>query len=963
MAEEGVSNMFAFRDLGLSAKWLDLSSNTDNQFFATDIVTATNSTTDVVTKTQQRNAVVGGFFKIPPVLIPPDSENHESEDKNKLDQGPELEPLHDIKLDDFDVLDSFWQNAENSAGADAEYRTWEAFSNPDSPQPTPVFITEGGPSLYDAAIMEEDDPLRLRSTDDLVVQSQPFVAALLALILGRGSVFFGWDDAQVSFVPTTDKIRLSGYSTAVLRGLQRSCIKCGSATRMLSKWVQVTYTIRSNSSPVRVALARAVDVILLVLQQQLGKRGSQVRSLLQLQSLVAPVETLLGYLDELVDQVCETSTDEEVLSLVYKGTQEMEAQNSPLQPLMCEILARVTEPWADFAQKWIGVKAEEGFPMTKDGPGKSFVDVVNITSMDDSGYVTQERDYALDESRMPVFVPRDIGLVIFETGRNLRLLRTHHPNHPLCDPSLVASYKPPALKWLFDWKSIEMLQGEVRRFEEAIMRNIISRSSRGAQEDGSAAAVLSQPRGSLQVFGSDGAHLEERLLASIQELDQAPAMAVAEDGLAVLLEGYLFRQDGQVRSDESGFSPHWSLLPLLSFEPLATAQAKAINREYMRLLFTDHNLREHLRVQKQVQLLGNGMFCSRLSHALFDPDLDTAERKAGVALSGGIMGLRMNGRESWPPASSELRLALIGVLSEIYTDPSLSGEAVSGAEKADLPGDLSFSLRNLPPEEIDKCMDPSSLEALDFLRLAYNTPAPLSPIITPLILMKYDRIFKLLLRILRMLYVVGQLYRDTRMTERRGQRADDIWIRFSFEAQHYVQSIAAYFFDTGIQTSWNSFEQWLDKVEFDLSRQGDAEDADIRVVSPGEVQQQHDKMLNNIMNVLLLRKRRQPVMALVEDIFRLILKFSRQVQLEVGGKVDGDASHVIIQELYGQFRKKLQVFVTVCRGLSEREGGRSRDTMSSAMAQQGAAASDEESTVDRLLVNLDMLDYYSRPRF
>jgi len=953
MAAKDLANVFAFPDFDLSAKWLDSPSETGDQFFKTSVVTTSNLAGRGVTKALH-DAAVEGFFKIPGILTPPDSNTDENED-NKF--GQTLDPLHDIELTDLDILDGLWNNDTDPPPASTEYKTWEAFSDPDIPQSAPLFITEAGPSVYDAAIIEEDDPLDLGSTNDLVVQSQPYVAALLALTLGRGSVFFIWDARKALFVPAVEKMRISGYSTEVLQGLQELCIKCGTATRFLSSYVQLAY--RTRPSAVRVALAKAIDVLLLALQQQLGKRGGTVRSLLQLQSLVAPVKTLLVYLRELVHNVSRMRADEQVLSHVSNETQDLENKSSLLQALMCEVLSRVTEPWADFAQKWIGTKGEEGFPLTKDGPGKSFVKVKNITSVDDFGYETEERDYVLDESRMPDFVPPDIGLVLFEAGRNLRLLRAHHPNHPLCDPNtVIASSKPPDFKWLFDWKSIEDLQAEVKRYEKKMLRNIVSKSFDRTQEH--PAIFASNQSSTLQVFGDDGANLEQRLLTSIHELDQAPVMSVAEDRLAVLLEECLFHQDRQLQLNGSDFSPHWSLIPLFSFGPLVTSQAQLINREYMKLLFSDHNLREHLQVQKEFQLLGNGMFCSRLSHALFDPDLDTAERKAGVALSGGIMGLRMNGRETWPPASSELRLALMGVLSETYTEPSSSRKGSSQTQKADLPGDLSFSLRDLPPEEIDKCMDSTSLEALDFLRLAYKTPSPLSPIITPVILVKYDRIFKLLLRVLRMLYVVGQLYRDTRMTERRGQYADDTWLRFRFEAQHFVQSIATYFFDTGIQTSWNHFERWLDEVELDLSRV-DNDSLDTRAVSPDEVQEQHEKMLDHIMNVLLLRKRQQPVMTLVEDLFRLILKFSRQVQLEVGGKVDGDASSVIIREIYGKFKKKLEVFVTVCRGLSEKAGTRKWDVMPDEIRQGGVFK--EENTVDRLLVNLDMLGYYSRPRF
>ncbi|KAI0549728.1 Spc97/Spc98 family protein [Xylaria curta] len=953
MAKEEPANVFAFPDFNLSTKWPALPSKPEDQFFNLEVAKIANNQTNFgITSTQPPHTTANEFFKIPDALALSDLNGYGDEDN---DPSQITEPLHDINLPDLDIIDDLWHKGEDPPAVDAEYKTWEAFLFPDIPRPAPLFVTEAGPLAYDAAITDKDDPLRLGSTDHLIIQSNPYLAALLALTLGRGSVFFEWDTKKGTFIPAVEKMRISGYSTEILQGLQDSCLRSGTTTRFLSSYVQLAYRTRPVAA--KVALAKAVDVLLLAIQQQFGERGKDVKSLLQLQSLVEPIESMLLYLRDLVRSISRMRTDEHVLSQIFTETETLENEHSLLRALMCEVLSRVTEPWTDFVEKWIGVKSEGGVPLTKDGPGKSFVKVQNVTRIDDFGFEIEEREYVLDETRMPNFVPSDIALVMFEAGKTLRLLRTHHSDHPLCHIGIVSSSKPPDLKWLFDWKSIENLEDEVIRYEKTMIQRIIEKSSGSVLHSKHESDATSREQGMLQVFGNDGTHLEKRLLASIQALDQAPPIAVTQDVLSSLLEECLYRQGDHLRTNASDFGLHWSLIPLHSFGPLVMSQARLINREYMKLLFNAHDLKEHLRVQKEFQLLGNGMFCSRLSHALFNPDLDTAERRAGVALNGGIMGLRLNGRETWPPASSELRLALMGVLSDTYISPKSRESSPSGPATSDLPGDLSFALRDLPPEEIDKCMDPSSLEALDFLRLAYKTPAPLSPILTTMILVKYDRIFKLLLRILRMLYVVGQLFRDTSRMERQGRDPGDVWLRFRFEAQHLVQSVATYVFDTGIQMPWLQFEKWLEGVESDLTR-ADTNISDARVVSPDEVREEHEKMLDRIMTVLLLRKRQQPVLALLEDIFRLILRFSRQVQLEVGGKVAGDASRLIIQELYQTFRKKMGVFVTVCHGLNEKEGsaGRPGDERRSDAVGDG-------NTIDRLLVNLDMLGYYSRPRF
>ncbi|KAI2625191.1 hypothetical protein GGS21DRAFT_531678 [Xylaria nigripes] len=957
MAEEESADVFAFPDFSLSTKRLTLSRG--GQFFNIDVDAVNEPNNFNILDAQNSSASDHGFFKIPDALKQSDLSAHDVqiEDRSEIPQ-----PLHDTALTDLDIIDELWCIGPDPPVASADYKTWEGFTLPEISHSAPLFITEAGPSVYDAAIMDKDDPLELNNTNHLVIKANPYLAALVALTLGRASVFFVWDDPEGKFIPAVAKMRISGYSAEILNGLQYSCQRSGELTRFLSIYVQSTYQTRPSA--VKVALAKAIDLLLLAIQQQFGERGSQARSLLQLQSLVEPVHNMLEYLVKLVGDLFEL-IDEEIVSEVFRQTENMQNDDSFLRALMCELLSRVTEPWMEFVEKWIGVKGEGSFPLTKDGPGKSFVKVQAIAKVDHLGFQSEEREYVLDESCLPRFVPPDIALVIFETGRNLRLLRTHHPDHPLCQISAVAFSKPPGFKWLIDWKSVENQRIEVEKYEKAVLQMISAGSTEDISQSGAEDSASPQDSSMLQVFGNDGTQLESQLLASMRALDQAPPSAAAEDVLSVLLEKCLFPQDNQLRTMTSDFDLHWSLVPLYSLGPLVTTQARLVSREYLKLLFKVHDLRENLRIQKEFQLLGNGMFCSRLSHALFDPDLETAERKAGVALSGGILGLRLNGRETWPPASSELRLALMGVLSETYL-PILSRDShnQSSIESSKLPGDLSFGLRDLPADEIDKCLDPTSLEALDFLRLNYKTPAPLSPVLTPVILVKYDKIFKLLLRVLRMLYVVGQLFRDTSKAERRNQDVDTVWLRFRFEAQHFVQSITTYFFDTGIQIPWLDFEKWLDGVESALGR-ADVDIVGTRVVSLDDVRKNHEEMLDRMMNTLLLRKRQQPVMALLEEIFRLILKFSRQAQLEVSGKVEENASKAIIQDLFRVFRKKVEVFVTVLHGLNEKNGTTGREkrqdlTTDDVRRDDGTNV---ENPVDRLLLNLDMLGYYSRPRF
>ncbi|EHL02753.1 putative Gamma-tubulin complex component 6 [Glarea lozoyensis 74030] len=367
--------------------------------------------------------------------------------------------------------------------------------------------------------------------------------------------------------------------------------------------------------------------------------------------------------------------------------------------------------------------------------------------------------------------------------------------------------------------------------------------------------------------------------------------------------------------DQPSLSAPVSLLPLLSFNHIISAQARIVNGTCMRMFFKNHNLREHLDLQHSFHLLGNGVFST-----------------------------------------------LMGLLAESHI--SRSNQSSSGGSTflaQSLPGDLSFAVRDMSEDQIEKCMNPNSVEALDFLRLSYKPPQPLDAVITPVILYKYDQIFKLLLRLIRMLYVVSALFQHatTRCSRLRG--LDGMAQRFRIEAQQFVSSVCGYFFDTGIAATWQVFQRKLDQVEerFNTDNHNFSLGQDEGI---DKLRDYHEKVVDRIMFVLLLRKRQQPVMKLLEEIFTLILQFSersRQLGLEVGGAPDKQ-----VGELYAKFQRKVGVFITVCKSLSEKAGygektlaGKHTPTTLGLFNLDDLA---EENTICQLLLRLEMNHYYGK---
>lgn len=875
---------------------------------------------------------------------------------------PPLNDDKDLNSQSDDGPVDIWSFTAEEPLKGASYLTWDAFEQQTDEPPHTCYVSEGGPKLFDAAVSEDSTLLLIGNKDAVLIDVSIYAASLLALGLGRNSLLFSWNTERMAFECTLKSARTSGCSTELTNEITAMFMRCGNTTKALKLFTDKAYA--EYQAPGRIALADAVLTVLSALQSHLNVPPSSLKSILTLQSLFQPVERILTIFHAIIRSVDSTKDDELMLSQLYHFIEQMEHRTDSIQAILLEVLSRVSRPFLDFAGEWMGLQRETGLPLAKGGSGKSFVKAEDRSWIDEQGMEIHTPDFVLDQARVPIFVPKEDINIMFETGKSLRFLREYHPDHPLTKAEIIASVTPPILEWEFSWRNIEAIETKSKEYEKGLTAAIKKYSNLGGVMEPSV-SVFDEPNVELNIFGKPAEEMEAHILRSMEIIGQPVWDATPQDRLSTLLNATLVQTDNKP-DDEEDFAPPISLAPFLSFSPIIAAQARIVNETSMRLFFKSHNLREHLSLQRQFHLLGNGVFSSRLSHALFDPELETAERQAGVARSGGIMGLRLGGRDTWPPASSELRLALMGVLTESYTSPRPKDQGQRGGyldHGSELPGELSFAVRDMSEEEIERCLDPNSVEALDFLRLSYKAPPPLEAVITPMSLYKYDQMFKLLLRVLRMLYVVNQLFRDSINRTSYWRGSDGIAQRFRIESHHFISCISSYFFDTGIDVTWRVFERKLDQIQ---ARIDDAEDG-FGMLSQhdglGKLREYHEQILDRIMFTLLLRKRQQPVMALLEDIFNLILRFSKYSRSRASGqtKVGADAE---VREMYLKFRRKIDVFITVCRGMSEKKGY--GETRSSGNNGHGGGLFDgnelaEENTTAQLLTRLEMSNYYSQP--
>lgn len=355
-----------------------------------------------------------GFFKLPSLELTKD----ERPDANEV--AEDAQSIIAQSTISTGTTTDLWIGLDQRPTKSPEHRTWEAFINRSPPTRQPLLITEAGPAVYDALLCWSTDPLQLNNADVPTVEANAYLSSLLALAAGQESVFFQRDDKTQTFTSTLPKLRISGFSRDVLLGLEKRCLACGSFILHLHSFVQSTYLKRSTRCGV--ALASALEQILNVVQQHVALNGRHPRSLLQLQSTVKGLTAILEPFRNLTLKLRRGYSDEDVLSIVFHQAYSVDYGEEQLREIMREVLRRVSQPWVEFLEEWIGTRREHGIPFTKSNLGerRGFVKVSSETYMDDFGQEVEEVDFHLDGEKMPHFMPADITKSIFETGKNLR---------------------------------------------------------------------------------------------------------------------------------------------------------------------------------------------------------------------------------------------------------------------------------------------------------------------------------------------------------------------------------------------------------------------------------------------------------------------------------------------------------------------------------------------------------------
>ncbi|PKY08835.1 gamma-tubulin complex component GCP6 [Aspergillus campestris IBT 28561] len=891
----------------------------------------------------------GGFFKSPLSLFEDRNHGLHQLDVHGLelfnpDPPPELttDASSDTHLnldldehEDDEELEHIWalDNLKHEPDTKARLKSWETYTDRTYPEPVSAYFSESGPKGFDAALARQTTSGDKHGTKR-VVRNGVFLQALLRLGLGWSSIFFRYNDQDKRFEQVLHGIRVSGVSAAALNGVTNEVLQCG--TNMQKPSVMCSFS-------------SAMAVIIYTLERQLARCSTGARSLLQIRALFERRGELVGALANMVEAVEGAASDAQIISIVLERTAHFSQTYSHLEQLFREIVYRISEPFLRHVESWVGFRSETSALNELATTGRSFVALEHHEHSSKAGASKRnEVEYSYRSDQMPSFIPTDQARLIFESGRSLRLLKRSHPQHPIASEGLCDN--SPKFECARTWKDIERIQGKAHDYERRL-RSEIRKYNRGVvsshNEVGSSDLGDPQKRdaaivaGTFELFNIDDRGNTTGLLELQSEKDK----------IGQLLDNNK-NTDTRELEQEVSFGPDLVSSLYLSIAPLLSSQALLIDFSCLHLLFKEHGLRNHLNLQWRFQLLGDGFFTSRLSHSLFDPEMASGERKSGKVRNSVHTGLRLGSRDTWPPASSELRLVLMGILNECYDGGDHSSETESRKER-ELPGGLNFSIRELTDEEIIKCRDPNAIEALDFLRLHYTPSAVLETILTKRSLTKYDTLFRHVLRLLRMVSVVKGLIRDSTARDSLSGDTRNVFQKFRIDCQHFVLAVSDYSFHVGIGSTWQRFQETLSRIDTCLSR-GDIEGTIDAAHSVPSLRDYHEDILDQMLFALFLSPRHADAARLLEGIFGTILVFAPLSRLD-GLRGVRHESEATVYRLYATFRKQTSAFVGYLRGLdgakeSSKSGGRFGKMFASREAPAGA--------FEQLLARLDMKKYY-----
>lgn len=772
----------------------------------------------------------------------------------------------DQQLDEHDVWD--FDAEAKIPQSEPQLHTWEAFQLGNDQPPNTIYFSEAGDNAFNALFQQREQSAG-------IIQHDVTLRSCCSLVLGRSSTLFQWDQAKASFRLVLESVTVSGLSLECSRGLVEQFIDMGTTFRRL---LVISAQSNSKDCTAMVAVRRSLADVLDHIERHVCGLLANVQSLLQLQQATNRSSYILRYFNTLLGRLRHVRNDEALISMLSDDVTSLAESGSILTEVMENVLAHASTPWLRRLAEDVGLASglQQGY----------------LAAPDDDAHTDAPSKHGA------TFLPIEDNRHLLSVKRSISLLRQHVPSHPVVKPS-ASTLKEDILQMALHLDPDVVLR-RANDYKDQMIQAITD------HRRGSRLTASSEPEQSPEIdihINNDPFAIEalEKFAPLEHEIPpETPSSNHVYSRLRSSLDLILSANDRALLSDLTYRSSDL-LAPL---RPFLDVQSFLVNGAVLNYVFNTYRLRDHLELHRSYHLFGNGDFVTRLTTALFSSEVQTAERKRGNIPTSETMGLRLDSRESqrWPPASSELRLTLLNILNESYA-PHEAQKDIS-----QLPGGLSFAIRELTDAEIDRVMDPTSIYALDFLRLQYTPPDPLADIFTPTIAQHYDVVFRTLLVHVRVLHATAQLAalcnKQVQQTPSSIGRQMALR-RFAWKSRHLSTTIFSHFTDTVIAGAWKTFAEHLDKMH------PGEEAAQDRQPSPSvdlhSITRLHESCLNDIRAKLFVRQKHAKIRTVLEQLAAVVIKTTLGVMRDTTGRDSVAEQDAQLDALSAELRSLLEV--------------------------------------------------------
>lgn len=467
--------------------------------------------------------------------------------------------------------------------------------------------------------------------------------------------------------------------------------------------------------------------------------------------------------------------------------------------------------------------------------------------------------YTLRPVRLPSFLPIAHARDLLEAGRALRLLRRAAPEgHPLLSlndhnsrnkrqrlkmPGWYARNADTSHRLTEADDALTETMRDAKREIAAWRRYRTQMADTGVDKTTSAfhsvqiATQDEEKKNRPFSWSSTAQSLADRL----ETFDKAPRGAIEYD---LESQGIVRREDSiqyfietRPEEEERKLRSVGSRTSLMLLQPMLR-WSQLVNASLVSVFFRDLHLGEYLDICRRFLLLSDQSFASLIVEVLFDDGSSRQKNHAGEELIDGVgLSTLLRSDSSWPPGGSELPIALNNTVLESIANAKLvhskshsklrsresiqerfSSDDSRGAEQAylDLDDRLSFAIVK-PDHGTSAWHDRQSIDALDWLTISFRPPPLIAPLITLQTQIAYQRLFRHLLRLMRVDIVLKGIFRKLMsrsqtlnglpdwMDEEDIERAS----RLRFEANHFVSTLFHHFSDLTLAQRWKTFRNRL----------------------------------------------------------------------------------------------------------------------------------------------------------